>query len=151
YTFLDGFIGEMAALFPDEYFHIGGDEVLDAEWRTNSGIQAFAKLHGLTGSAGLHAYFNRRIQARPQKHGKRIIGWGEVNAPGLANDAVIQSWRGQKSLAEAAEKGYRGILSFGYYLDHMKPAAFHYQVDPLGGDAAQLNHQQAALILGGEA
>ncbi len=80
-----------------------------------------------------------------------MVGWDEVLAPGLANDVVIQSWRGQKSLRDAAQKGYRGILSFGYYLDHVNTAAFHYQVDPLGAEAQELNPEQAALILGGEA
>jgi len=151
YTFLDTLIGEMAALFPDAYFHIGGDEVLDAEWKRNPAIQAFSKKNGLKNTAELHAYFNRRVHALVAKHGKRMIGWDEVLQPGVGNDLVIQSWRGQQSLADAARQGYRGILSFGYYLDHLNPASFHYQIDPLGGAAKQLNEQQAALILGGEA
>ena len=151
YTFLDGLLGEMAALFPDPYLHIGGDEVLDREWRENASIQAFAKKNSINGSLELHAYFNRRVQQILAKHGKKMIGWDEVLAPGLKNDVVIQSWRGQKSLKEAAEKGYRGILSFGYYLDHLDTAAFHYQVDPQGAEAKELNAEQAALILGGEA
>ncbi|HEV2687188.1 MAG TPA: family 20 glycosylhydrolase [Bryobacteraceae bacterium] len=151
YSFLDGFLGEMAALFPDEYFHIGGDEVLDAEWKRNPAIQDFAKRHGFQTSAELHAYFNQRVAALLNKHGKKMIGWDEVFHPSLASDSVIQSWRGQQSLADAARKGYRGVLSFGYYLDHLNPAAFHYRIDPLGGAASQLTHQQASLILGGEA
>ena len=148
YTFLDGLLGEMAALFPDPYFHIGGDEVLDREWKENPAIQAFCAKNGIKNSLELHAYFNRRVQQILKKHGKKMIGWDEVLAPGLTNDVVIQSWRGQKSLADAAQKGYRGILSFGYYLNQMKPAAFHYQVDP---EAKELSPEQARLILGGEA
>ena len=151
YSFLDGLLGEMAGLFPDPYFHIGGDEVLDREWQENTAIQAFARAHDLKDSAELHAYFNRRVQQILAKHGKKMIGWDEVLAPGLTNDVVIQSWRGQKSLRDAALKGYRGILSFGYYLDHMDSAAFHYAVDPLGAEAQELNGEQASLILGGEA
>jgi len=151
YTFLDSFIGEMAALFPDEYFHIGGDEVLDAQWLHNPGIQAFCKKNGLKNSAELHAYFNRRLQSVVSKHGKKMIGWDEVLSPGLAADTVIQSWRGQQSLADAARKGYRGILSYGYYLDHMNTSAFHYHMDPLSGETSQLTPQEAAHILGGEA
>jgi hexosaminidase len=151
YTFLDGLLGEMAALFPDEYFHIGGDELLDTEWKQNAAIQEFCKKRGFKTSIELHAYFNQRIQALLRKHGKKMIGWDEVQSPGLGNDVVIQSWRGQKSLAEAARRGYRGILSFGYYLDHMQPAASHYQIDPLEGEVKGLNGNEAALILGGEA
>ena len=151
YTFLDSLLGEMAGLFPDPYFHIGGDEVKDREWRENPAIQEFSLKNGIKNSLELHAYFNRRVQQILTQHGKKMIGWDEVLAPGLTNDVVIQSWRGQKSLRDAAQKGYRGILSFGYYLDHVNTAAFHYQVDPLDAEAKELNPAQAALILGGEA
>lgn len=151
YTFLDRFIGEMAALFPDPYFHIGGDEVLDAEWKRDPAIQEFCKKHGFKSSGDLLGYFSERVHALVTKHGKQMIGWDEVLQPGVPNDLVIQSWRGQQSLADAARKGYRGILSYGYYLDHLNPASFHYQIDPLGGAAQQLNEREAAHILGGEA
>lgn len=151
YAFLDGFIGEMAALFPDPYFHIGGDEVDDTQWKNSPAIRAFAREHQLTGSRAIHAYFNRRVQALVKKHGKTMIGWDEVFEPGLESGTVIQSWRGQASLAEAARQGYRGILSYGYYLDHMRPAGFHYGIDPQDGAAAALDARQASLILGGEA
>jgi hexosaminidase len=141
YRFLDAFLAEMAALFPDPYFHIGGDEVEETQWKNNPAIQAFAREHHLPTSADLHAYFNRRVQELLKKNGKIMIGWDEVLAPGLASDTVIQSWRGAESLAAAGRKGYRGILSSGYYLDHLLPAAKHYAVDPGDGDR----------ILGGEA
>jgi hexosaminidase len=80
-----------------------------------------------------------------------MVGWDEILGPDLPRDAVIQSWRGADSLAAAASKGYRGILSAGYYLDHVRPAAYHYAVDPLAGPGAQLTPEQAAHILGGEA
>jgi len=151
YKFLDSLLGEMTGLFPDPFFHIGGDEVLDKQWKNNASIQAFAKKNRLDSSAALHAYFNRRVQALLAKHGKQMIGWDEVLAPELSRDVVIQSWRGQKSLADAARGGHRGVLSFGYYLDHMQRASEHYHVDPLSKETAALNTQEAALILGGEA
>jgi hexosaminidase len=151
YRFLDRFIGEMAAIFPDEYFHIGGDEVDDTQWKNNAAIQRFMQAHHLTTSAELHAHFNRRLQAIVARHGKKMIGWDEVLHPDLPTSVVIQSWRGQQSLAEAARKGYRGLLSFGYYLDHMRTSAFHYANDPLSGDAGGLNADETARILGGEA
>ena len=151
YRFLDTLVGEMAALFPDPYFHIGGDEVDDTQWKNSAAIQKFAREHGLATSQQLHAYFNRRVQQIVQKHGKTMIGWDEVLAPGLAPDTVIQSWRGQESLADASKKGYRGILSFGYYLDHLMPTSAHYAVDPLGGAAGSLSAEETRRILGGEA
>ena len=152
YDFLDGFIGEMTQLFPDPYFHIGGDEVNPRVWNQSESIQAFAKDHGLKDAPAIQVYFNQRLLKIVQKYGKTMVGWDEILVPGLPTDAVIQSWRGQKSLSEAAAKGYRGILSWGYYLDHLSPASLHYAVDPLGGpDAAALTPEQASRIMGGEA
>jgi len=151
YEFLDGFIGEMAVLFPDAYFHVGGDEVNGKQWDANPRIQTFMREHGLKSNHELQTYFTRRVQAIVQKHGKKMIGWDEVLHPDLPKDIVIQSWRGQKSLAEAARQGYRGILSAGYYLDLMYPAASHYAVDPLEGATAGLSPEEQARILGGEA
>ena len=151
YTFLDVFIAEMAALFPDAYFHIGGDEVEDSQWKRSASVQAFARDHQLSTSRDLQAYFNHRVQKLLKKHGKVMIGWDEVLSPGLAQDAVIQSWRGPASLAEAATKGYGSVLSFGYYLDYLWPAGRHYAVDPLDGAAGNLTPEQAKHILGGEA
>lgn len=152
YTFLDGFIGEMAQLFPDPYYHIGGDEVNPRAWNQSESIQSFAKEHGLKDAPAIQVYFNQRLLKIVQKYGKTMVGWDEILVPGLPTDAVIQSWRGQKSLSEAASKGYRGILSWGYYLDHLSPASLHYAVDPLGGpDAANLTPEQASRIMGGEA
>jgi len=152
YAFLDGFIGEMAQLFPDPYYHIGGDEVNPRAWNQSATIQAFAKDHGLKDAPAIQVYFNQRLLKIVQKYGKTMVGWDEILVPGLPTDAVIQSWRGQKSLSEAASKGYRGILSWGYYLDHLSSSSFHYAVDPLGGpDAANLTPEQASRIMGGEA
>ena len=151
YAFLDGFIGEMAQLFPDPFFHIGGDEVNGRQWRQSATIQAFAKEHNLADPMAIQVYFNQRLQKILEKYGKTMIGWDEILSPGLPTASVIQSWRGQKSLADAAAGGYRGILSSGYYLDHLRTAAYHYGVDPLSAETAQLTPEQAARILGGEA
>jgi hexosaminidase len=151
YEFLDSFIGEMAAIFPDPYFHIGGDEVNPKEWTSNQRIMQFAKDHNLDGAAGLQAYFNQRVSKILDKYNKIMVGWDEVLHPALPQATVIQSWRGNAALAEAASKGHRGILSWGYYLDHLRPASYHYGIDPLGGPAAQLPADAASRILGGEA
>jgi hexosaminidase len=150
YKFLDDFIAEMTKLFPDHYFHIGGDEVNGKEWDANLKIQEFKKSHNLATNEALQAYFSERIQAIVTKHGKAVIGWDEVFIPGVPKDIVIQSWRGQESLARAAGEGYHGILSNGYYLDLGWSAARHYAVDPMSGSAATLTPEQQQLILGGE-
>ncbi|MGB6430749.1 MAG: family 20 glycosylhydrolase [Candidatus Acidiferrales bacterium] len=151
YRFLDKFIGEMAALFPDAYFHIGGDEVNGKQWDANPKIQEFMRAHNLKSDQELQQYFTLRVQKIVSKHHKIMIGWDEILSPGMPSDIVIQSWRGQDSLAAAAKLGYSGILSSGYYLDAMAPARQYYSVDPMANADATLTVGQQKRILGGEA
>ena len=151
YKFLNGFIGEMAALFPDSYFHTGGDECDVKEWETNPRIQEFMRAHSIKDGAALQALFTARIQKIVAGRKKIMMGWDEVLRPDTPKDVVIQSWRGPKSLAEAAQNGNRGVLSSGYYIDLNQSAAEHYLVDPLGDVAATLTPDQRARVLGGEA
>ncbi len=150
YKFLENFLGEMAALFPDAYLHIGGDENEGKQWDRNPKIQAYMKEKGIKDNHALQAYFNQRLLKILQKHGKKMIGWDEILQPDLPKDVVIHSWRGTAALAEAARKGYDGILSNGYYIDLIFPAAQHYTADPLPADST-LTPEQARHILGGEA
>jgi hexosaminidase len=150
YRFFDQFIGEMAKLFPDKFFHVGGDEVNGKQWDANKQIQEFMRAHGIKNNQALQAYFNKRLQAIVEKHGKSMIGWDEILDPSLPKDITIHSWRGPAGLAAAAKQGYRAILSNGYYLDLGWSAARHYAVDPLSGDAANLSPEEQQRILGGE-
>ena len=153
YTFLDTLLTEVASLFPDEYFHIGGDEVTGKDWKRNDSIQRFMKRMGLGSTVALQNHFNRRVQGILRKSGKKVIGWDEIlmseiddNAAKEAfhkgdyktlvltdvpKDIVIQSWRGMEALISAAKNGYRGILSKGYYIDLMQSTAYHYLNDPV--------------------
>jgi hexosaminidase len=152
YEFLDKFIGEMADLFPDHYFHIGGDEVNGKQWDANPKIREFMRVHNLKNNQELQQYFTLRVQKIVSKHQKLMVGWDEILGPGMPKDkVVIQSWRGQDSLAAAAKQGYSGILSSGYYLDAMAPAKKYYSVDPMSNADATLNLDQQKRILGGEA
>jgi hexosaminidase len=150
YAFIDRFFAEMTALFPDAYFHIGGDECNGKEWDASPRIQQFKRDHNLKDNAALQAYFTSRVQKLVTKRKKISIGWDEVLQPDTPRDVMIQSWRGPDSLADAARRGYRGILSWGYYLDLNQPAAQHYSVDPMAG-AANMTSEQQSHILGGEA
>ena len=150
YKFLDTFIGEMAAIFPDHFLHIGGDENNGVEWKANPHIQSFMREHNLKDTAALQNYFNQRLLKLLEKHGKQMIGWDEILTPDLPKGVVVHSWRGVDSLSAAAKDGYSGILSAGYYLNHKNTAEVHYMVDPLPA-ASDLTPDQQARILGGEA
>jgi hexosaminidase len=147
YKFIDQFLGEMAGIFPDPYMHIGGDENNGVQWSHNPRIQGFMKAHNLKDTAALQTYFNKQLLPILKKHGKYMVGWDEIFAPGLPKDVVIQSWQGFHSLAASARQGYQGILSAGYYLDFTDE---HYLVDPVPANS-DLTAEERARILGGEA
>src|SRR6266850_1225530 len=150
YKFLDTFFGEMAAIFPDPYLHIGGDENAGKQWERNPQIQAFMKSKGIKDNHALQTYFNKRLLQILKKHGKTMMGWDEILQPDLPQEVVIHSWRGPGALAEAAKKGYKGVLSAGYYIDLIFPTSKHYLVDPIPADST-LTAAEAARVLGGEA
>lgn len=127
YAFAEAMIGELAAIFPDSYLHIGGDEVDDSQWRANPAIQKFMRGKGLADSHALQAYFNRRLETILEKYHRQMVGWDEIYHPDLPKSILIQSWQGQDALGEVAKHGYRGILSTGFYLDQPQYTAYHYR------------------------
>lgn len=131
YEFLDRFFGEMARLFPDPFVHIGGDEVSGkSHWNTNARIQQFMREHRMQGNGALQAYFNRRVQTILASHGRAAVGWDEILDDSLRRPVVIQAWRNQEVLFDAANRGFGAILSAGWYLDQKLPAVDLYRVEP---------------------
>jgi len=149
FKFIDTLVDEMGRIFPDQYFHIGGDEVQGEAWLSDPHVVEFMKKKGFTTPAELQAYFNQRLEIILKKHNKRMIGWDEILNPALPKTIVIQSWRGEASLAEGARQGYQGILSAPYYLDGQKTSAQMFLDDPVPSDTT-LTADQQKLILGGE-
>ena len=151
YQFLDTFIGEMASLFPDAYFHVGGDECNGKEWDRNPRIQQFMKDHALKDNAALQGYFSTKVQKIVAAHNKTMVGWDEVLQPSTPKDVVIQSWRGPEFVGQAVKGGNRALLSAGYYIDLNESAAHHYAADPEGEGPTTLTSEESKRILGGEA
>lgn len=150
YQFIDAFIGEMTTLFPDPYFHIGGDEVTGKPWDRNPAIVAFKKEKGFKDNHALQLYFNQRLLPILAGHNRRMIGWDEILQPGLPTTAMIQSWRGTEYMIRAARQGNASILSAPYYFDHIKTSEEMYLVDPLPPGHG-LTPAQESLVMGGEA
>ena len=149
FKFINMLVDEMGKIFPDEYFHVGGDEVQGKTWLSNPQVVEYMKKKGFTTPAELQAYFNQRLEVILKKHDKKMIGWDEILSPALPKTIVIQSWRGEASLAEGARQGYQGILSAPYYLDAQKTSAQMFLADPIPSDTT-LTADQQKLILGGE-
>ncbi len=150
YKFLDEFLTEMCALFPDEYFHIGGDENEGKQWEKNAEVNQLKKDKGLADNHAVQAYFNQRLLEILTENRKRMVGWDEILQPSMPTNIVIQSWRGKEALIKAANAGYDVMLSSGYYIDLCQSASFHYGHDPLPADVV-LDAKAKAHVLGGEA
>lgn len=155
YEFLDKLFTEIAPLFPDEYFHIGGDENEGKHWDANKKIQEFKRKNNLKDNHELQTYFNIRVEKSLNKLGKKLMGWDEIMTPTMPTTAVIHSWRGENegfpkggTLIEAAKRGYNTVLSAGFYIDRMLSVNHHYSVEPIGN--VELTKEERARILGGE-
>ncbi len=156
YEMLDTLFKEVAPLFTDVYFHIGGDENEGKHWHENPEIQQFMKDNKLKDNHELQTYFNIRLEKILAKYGKSLMGWEEIMTPNMPKSALIHSWRGVnegmepgESLVKAVKNGYQTILSNGYYIDLLLSVEDHYLVDPM--PAVALSAEEAGRILGGEA
>lgn len=157
YQLLSELFDEVCPLFPGAYFHIGGDENEGKDWDANPKIQAFKKKNNLTTNHELQTYFTMQLVPMLKKHGKQLMGWEEILTKNMSKEAIIHSWRGPnegvvagQSLVDAVKKGYKTVLSNGYYIDLMYPIESHYLNDPMP-KAADLTAEEKARILGGEA
>lgn len=159
YEFLDNVFGEIAALFPYPYIHVGGDECAKNFWEKNPQIQALMKREKLKDVHAVQTYFEKRVAAIIQSKNKKMIGWDEILEGGLPNGAAIMSWRGEKPGIEASNQKHEVVMtptSF-CYLDYMQadpiiePRIYAslrlsktYQFDPVPAGA------NAAYIIGGQ-
>lgn len=96
YKFVADVLGELAALTPGPFIHIGGDEA-SATSRAD------------------YLKFVERAQAIVQAHGKRMIGWEEVAQAKLLPTSVAQHWNIKRPTADlaraAARQGAQVIIS----------------------------------------
>jgi hexosaminidase len=92
YEFIDAVVGEIAAITPGPYFHIGGDE------SDVTPHDDYVKLI-------------RRAQEIVISHGKKSIGWDEVATAGLAEGSVAQLWKHTDYALMAKETGNKVLFS----------------------------------------
>jgi hexosaminidase len=162
YVFLDKVMTEVAALFPFEYIHVGGDECPKNYWEKSDAIAALMKKEGLKTMEQVQSYFEKRLEKIVESKGKKFMGWDEILEGGLAPNAAVMSWRGEKGGIEAAKLKHDVVMSpttFAY-LDYMQgdqiiePRIYAtlrlnkaYQFDPVpeGADAKYIKGGQANL------
>ena len=117
YEFIEGFLTEMVQLFPDDYVHLGGDEVTGKHWDANPRIQAFKKAQGLASNHELQIYFEDRMHRIVSKLGKKLVLWDEAIHPKASADIVYQAWRGPNALLASTFLKHPTLVSYGFYLD----------------------------------
>jgi hexosaminidase len=167
YAMVDDIMGELAALFPFDYIHIGGDEVNHDLWKACPEIQALIQREKLGDERGAQVYFTKRLEGILAKHHKKMIGWNEILNDKLLRSTAIMSWVGTGPGYEAAKMGFPVVMAPGphCYFDMSYPhsndeppghswagmidAARCYAFEPLGEKG--LDPAQAKNIMGVQA
>ena len=111
FEFLDKVFTEVAALFPDEYIHVGGDECFKGFWHKCPHCQARMKAENLKDENELQSYVIHRLESILKAKGKKLIGWDEILEGGLAPDATVMSWRGMEGGIKAAKANHHVIMT----------------------------------------
>ena len=164
YVFIENVLDEILEMFPSEIIHIGGDEAPKDRWKACPKCQEKIHAEGLKDEKELQSYFVRRVGAYLLGKGRKMLGWDEIMEGGLAEDAIVMSWRGEKGGIEAAKMQHEVVMapnSF-MYLDHyqgneeLEPYNFGgnlslekvYSFDPLLPDIPVENHHYIIGVQG---
>jgi hexosaminidase len=111
YEFLDKVFTEIAALFPNPYIHVGGDECYKGFWMKDTSCLALMKKMNMTKPEELQAYFMKRVENILKAKGKKLIGWDEILEGGIAPEATVMSWRGVTGGIQAAKMGHYVVMT----------------------------------------
>lgn len=162
FQFLENVLTEVMDLFPSPYIHIGGDEGSKVWWKKSEVSQQIMIANGLKDESELQSYFIRRMEKFVNSKGKTIIGWNEILQGGLAPNAVIMSWQGEKGGIEAAKQKHKAIMTpeIKMYFNHAQfvkedslttnkflPLSDVYNYEPV---PTELTAEQAKYIWGGQ-
>ncbi|MCZ2460860.1 MAG: beta-N-acetylhexosaminidase [Chitinophagales bacterium] len=162
FHFMEDVLNEVMQLFPSKYIHIGGDEVSKIWWQNSEFCRQLMKEKGMKDAHELQSYFIQRIEKFVNSKGRTIIGWDEILEGGLAPNAVVMSWRGEKGGIEAAKQNHYVIMTPDnpLYLNRSQlknddsltaggynPTVNVYNYDPV---PKELNTQQSKYILGAQ-
>ncbi|ASW73589.1 beta-N-acetylhexosaminidase [Chryseobacterium piperi] len=165
FGFLENVLDEVISLFPSKYIHIGGDECPKDFWKRSDFCQKLIKEKNLKDEHELQSYFIQRIEKHLNSKGREIIGWDEILEGGLAPNATVMSWRGEKGGVEAAKKQHKVIMTptTYAYLDYAQkknedslviggflPLEKVYGYEPLSKEL-NLSVEEQKYIIGGQA
>ncbi|MES2308533.1 MAG: beta-N-acetylhexosaminidase [Verrucomicrobiota bacterium] len=118
--FLKDVLKEVTELFPFDYVHIGGDEVVKKQWKEDAATQKRMKELGIVDEEALQNWFVREMALYLGARGKKAIGWEEILNDQLPENASVMSWLGKKAAAKAANMGREAVVCSheAYYFDY---------------------------------
>uniref|UniRef100_A0A8C3EGQ0 Beta-hexosaminidase n=1 Tax=Corvus moneduloides TaxID=1196302 RepID=A0A8C3EGQ0_CORMO len=157
YDFMTKFFKEISSVFPDEFIHLGGDEVDFSCWKSNPEVKKFMKKQGFgTDYAKLESYYVQNIVDIVSSYNKGQMVWQEVfdHKAQLKPDTVVQVWMASNyahELSSVTGAGFTTILSAPWYLDYISYGQDwkkYYSVEPLNFPGTE---KQKKLVIGGEA
>ena len=126
YDFMDKVLTEVAALFPFEYIHTGGDEAPYTFWEKSPAVKQLMEREGLKNMAEVQSWFGKRVEKIILAKGKKMMGWDEILEGGITPTTGLMSWRGISYGIEASKSGHPVVMS---------PSNFVY-IDLMQGDVS---------------
>jgi hexosaminidase len=147
--------GNPMGLFPDNFIHLGGDEVNTGCWTKTPAVQAWLTKQGFSADDG-YAYFVKRVAEIAIAQGRRPVQWVEVFdhfGSKLDKRTIVHVWKAESTLVAVVKAGYNALLSNAegsnnWYLDHLNTkwdAAYSNEPCP-----SSLTDKECALVLGGQ-
>ncbi|MER7929995.1 beta-N-acetylhexosaminidase [Streptomyces sp. NPDC096057] len=162
--FYEGVFEELLELFPGGFIHVGGDECLKDQWKRSATAQARIAELGLADEEALQSWFIGHFDTWLSARGRRLVGWDEILEGGLADGAVVSSWRGYEGGITAARAGHDVVMcpEQHVYLDwrqapgehepvpiaHVRTLEDVYRFEPV---PQQLTEAEAGHVLGAQA
>jgi len=133
FEFVQNILSEVLDLFPGKYIHVGGDEVLEDNWKNCPKCKARIASEHLAGPQDLESYFIRRVEKYVNSRGRTLVGWSEIRTGGLAQNAVVMDWVG--GATEAATAGHDVVMSplADCYFDHYQSLNQAQEPHAIGG------------------
>lgn len=118
YRLLDDIISEVAALFPSEYIHIGGDEVGMKGWLSCPHCSALMREREFTDPKQLEDLFMKRVTDIVKAKGKTPVAWWDkdVITDTFTKESLVCAWQDIPACRNAMAKGYRTVFMSAWHL-----------------------------------
>lgn len=118
YRLLDDIISEVAALFPSEYIHIGGDEVGMKGWLSCPRCSALMREREFTDPKQLEDLFMKRVTDIVKAKGKTPVAWWDkdVITDTFTKESLVCAWQDIPACRNAMAKGYRTVFMSAWHL-----------------------------------